>query len=397
MPPADVLINPHQSACRFPFKGLCSAGVAFYLCAALRTKLAAAGASGLPDPRAWLDLVAVATICDMMPLRDENRVLVRKGLAHLGRRGRPGLRALLALAGVEPGETVHEQHVAFKLGPRLNAPGRLGSAEPALRLLRARTEAEARPLAEHVEMLNARRRRHSERAVAEAMAILAAQPDADRKAALVVAHDEWLPGVVGIAAAQLADHYGRPAMVLAVDAADGVARGSVRTAEGVDVRAALQRCAPLLERFGGHPEAAGVTVAAQNIDALREAFDAAVSELAHREDTTAVEVVDAALPLRRVGPDLVQALRSLAPYGVGFDPPRFVGHRLRVDGVRVLKERHLSLVLRDDDARHEAIAFGQADRGIAAGDHVDCIYVPVLDHFRGVDRLRLQVQRLWKA
>jgi single-stranded-DNA-specific exonuclease len=396
-PPADAFINPHQAGCGFPFKGLCSAGVAFYLCAALRTRLQRAGVAKPPDPRAWLDLVAVATICDMMPLRDENRVLVRKGLSMLEQRGRPGFRAMLELAGVERGGPVGEEQVAFKLGPRLNAPGRLGSAEPALQLLRARTHAEARPLAERVEMLNARRKRHSEQTVAEAMALLAADPKLEQRAALVVAHEGWVPGVVGIAAAGLVDHFDRPALVLAIDADAGVARGSVRSTGGVDVRSALGKCADLLQRYGGHREAAGVTMSARHVDALVEAFDAAVGEQCEAPRGPSVEVVDDALPLGRVEPALVRALGTLAPYGVGFEPPRFLGQGLRVDGVRVLKERHLKLVLQDEHARHEAIAFGQARQAIAPGDRVDCIYWPVLDSFRGKTRLQLQIERLWKA
>jgi single-stranded-DNA-specific exonuclease len=396
-PPADAFINPHQGGCGFPFKGLCSAGVAFYLCAALRTRLQREGLRNPPDPRAWLDLVAVATICDMMPLRDENRILVRKGLGVLDQRRRPGLRALLELAGVERETTIDEEHVAFKLGPRLNAPGRLGSAEPALQLLRARTHAEARPLAERVEMLNARRKRHSEQTLAEAMALLVADPHLDRRAALVVAHEGWLPGVVGIAAAGLAEHFGRPALVLAIDSRTQVARGSVRSKGGIDVRAALARCEDLLERHGGHREAAGVTMPAQHVDALVEAFDSAVSEQSGATGSRAVQIVDDALPLGRVEPALVQVLGSLAPYGVGFEPPRFLGEGLRVDNVRVLKDRHLKLVLRDEHARHEAIAFGQARQGVAPGDRIDCIYWPVIDRFRGHQRLQLQIERLWKA
>jgi single-stranded-DNA-specific exonuclease len=396
-PPTDAFINPHQAGCGFPFKGLCSAGVAFYLCAALRTRLQRGGLLKAPDPRAWLDLVAVATICDMMPLRDENRILVRKGLSVLDQRRRPGLRAMLELAGVQRDVAIDEEHVAFKLGPRLNAPGRLGSAEPALQLLRARTHAEAGPLAERVEMLNARRKRHSEQALAESMALLLADPKLESRAALVVAHDGWLPGVVGIAAAGLADHFGRPALVLAIDPQTKIARGSVRSTGGIDVRAALGRCADLLERHGGHREAAGVTMQAKHVDALIEAFDAAVAEQSATSGQGPVAIVDETLPLRRVEPGLMQALGSLAPYGVGFAPPRFLGQGLLVDGVRVLKERHLKLVLRDEHARHEAIAFGQARQAIAQGDRVDCIFWPVLDSFRGNSRLQLQIERLWKA
>lgn len=397
-PPASAFINPHQPACTFPFKGLCSAGVAFYLCAALRTRLARTEAGALPDPRAWLDLVAVATVCDMMPLLEENRILVRAGLRHLARRSRPGLRALMQIAGIGDDEPIDEQHVAFKLGPRLNAPGRLGPAEPSLRLLRARSDTEAAALAEQIETLNARRKRHTEQTVAEAMALLSADPRLAERSGLVVAHRRWLAGIVGIAAAQIVEHHGRPALVLAIDEHRGEARGSVRGIPGVDVRAALEACAPLLQRHGGHREAAGVTLSAARVPELVEAFDAAIAEQTRGSgEREAPEVVDGELPLAAIGPRLCQTLRSLGPFGVGFSPPRFLGSDLRVERLRVLKERHLALTLSDGDARHEAMAFGWGTVSLREGDRIGCIFSPGLDRFRGVTRLRLAIERLWKV
>ncbi len=397
MPPARALINPHQPGCEFPFKGLCSAGVAFYLCAALRTRLASQRRT-VPDPRAWLDLVALATVCDMMPLVDENRVLVHHGLRVMAGRRRPGLAALLSAAGVGAGEALDEGHLGFKLGPRLNAPGRLGPADPSLELLRARSAAEAEPLAQRVETLNATRKRHSERTAAEAMAILAADPQAESRAALVVAHDGWLSGIVGIAAARLAEHYKRPALVLAIDTARGVARGSVRGWGGVDVRGALAECGDLLDRFGGHREAAGATVPVANIDALREAFAAAVAsqvrDAAAHDD---IEVVDAHLPLGRIDLGLLQGIRRLGPYGIGFALPRFSVLSAEVVRARVLKERHVSVTLRDETGERDGIAFGQAFHDLAPGDRIACIFEPKVDRFRGEERVRLGIERLWRV
>jgi single-stranded-DNA-specific exonuclease len=400
MPPADALINPHQPGCAFPFKGMCSAGVAFYLCAALRTRLVQRGRSGVPDPRAWLDLVALATVCDMMPLVEENRVLVTAGLRLMSRSLRPGLATLLAAAGVERRDgAIDETHLGFTLGPRINAPGRLGPAEPALRLLRARSEAEAMPLAEQIETLNARRKRHQQETLVQALALLSADPRLSERAALVVAHDGWLPGVVGIAAAGVAEHHRRPALVLAIDRDAGVARGSVRSHGDVDVRAALAVCQDLLVRFGGHREAAGATVRLDRIDALTVAFAAAVA--GQRQGLPAAarsEVVDAVLPLGHVEPELVASLRALSPYGIGFPPPRFGCDEAVIETVRVLKDKHLALGLRQGAARCDAIAFGQAPRlPLGRGDRIGCIFVPQLDAFRGQRRLRMHVERLWRV
>lgn len=396
MPPTDALINPHQPGCGFPFKGLCSAGVAFYLCAGLRTRLSKAGVKA-PDPRALLDLVALATVCDMMPLEDENRVLVAAGVRHLQQRARPGVAALLERAGVDRIEPIDETHLGFKLGPRINAPGRLGTAEPSLALLRAHTPAEAGPLADRVEMLNAQRKRQTEAIAAEASALLQADPKLEQRAGLVVAHERWAPGVVGIAANGLVEQFDRPVAVLGIDSA-GEARGSVRSCAGVDVRAALAECADLLERFGGHREAAGLTVRSEQLPAFTEAFDAAIATQRAEVPTRAdEEVVDVELPLSAIDADLCAAIRRAGPFGVGFAPPRFIARGCEVQRVKVLKERHLAFTVGQGSDRADAIAFGMAHLEPARGSKVDIVFVPQLDVFRGVTRVKMHVQRLWPS
>lgn len=397
MPPCDALINPHQAGCGFPFKGLCSAGVAFYLCASLRTQLAAKAESA-PDPRGWLDLVAIATICDMMPLREENRVLVHRGLGSLRTAPRPGVRAMLERAGSWNENPIDETTIGFRVGPRLNAPGRLGAADPSLRLLRARTAAEAGPIAEQVEGLNHQRRALSQRAVEEAMARVAADPRQPARAAICVADAAWAPGVVGLVAGALVERVGKPAMVLAIEPDGVLARGSVRSHGGVDVRAALEACGSLLERFGGHREAAGLTVRVDRIDAVADAFSAAC-RTALAEPTVVLDEVDGVLPLGAIDVELGRRVAALAPFGVGFGPPRFAV-RGRVESVRVLKERHVSLRLGHAGATIEGIAFGQAGPGLwtpAVGDEIEVVCVPVLDVFRGQSRARLHIERLWPS
>lgn len=398
MPPCDALINPHQQACGFPFKGLCSAGVAFYLCASLRTQLAAQGGERAPDPKGWLDLVAIATVCDMMPLVEENRVLVHRGLASLRTAPRPGVRALLERAGAWNENPIDEQTIGFKVGPRLNAPGRLGAAEPSLRLLRARTAAEAGPVSEQVEALNVQRKTLSQRAVDEALARVLDDPGHLARAAVCVADASWAPGVVGLVAGALAERLQRPAMVLAIEA--DVARGSVRSWAGIDVRAALQACGSLLERFGGHREAAGLTLRVDRIGAVAEAFAIACAQGAVDPALHAPrDEVDGCLPLPFIDVALGRRIAALAPFGVGFTAPRFAACG-RVDAVRVLKERHVSLRLTEGGVGIDGIAFGQAGPGRwtpVVGDLVEVVCLPVLDVFRGQTRVRLQIERLWPA
>jgi single-stranded-DNA-specific exonuclease len=399
MPPAAALLNPHQAGCNFPFKGLCSAGVGFYLAAGLRSAIAKReGAARLPDPRAWLDLVALGTVCDMMPLVGDNRILVRHGLDVMGQRRRPGVRELLRRARVANDITVDEGHLGFTLGPRINAPGRLGSAEPSLELLRARSGAEAEPLAAKVDMYNAQRRSLQDRIVAEALELLAEDPKTPRRSGLVVARENWAPGIVGIAAAGIVERFGRPALVIGIDPGSGEARGSARTAAGVDVRAALHECRAHLRRYGGHKAAAGVSLDPREIPELVEAFDhACAAQLGEDAGTDPIDLHDGELALEDLDLEFVAALESLGPYGVGFARPRYLCAGAEVVDVRVLKQRHLSLTLRQGRHQRRAIAFRQGQVAIDRGDQIGCLFMPSRNSYGGRDHVQLVVDRLWRA
>ena len=401
MPPAAALLNPHQDGCGFPFKGLCSAGVGFYLAAGLRSTLAKrdpSSRSQLPDPRAWLDLVALGTVCDMMPLVDDNRILVRHGLEIMGQRRRPGVRELLRQSQVSADVVVDEGHLGFALGPRLNAPGRLGSAEPSLELLRARSGAEAEPLAAKVDMFNSQRRSLQEQIVDEALALLADDPRTPRRSGIVVARENWAPGIVGIAAAGIVERYGRPTLVIGVDPGSGEARGSARTAAGVDVRAALAECRALLRRFGGHKAAAGVSLDAVAIPELVEAFDrACAAQLGEEAGSDPIDYHDGELALEVLNLDFIAALESLGPYGVGFDRPRFLCAGAKVVGLRVLKERHLALTLRQGPHQRDAIAFRKGQFPVDRGDEVGCLFTPSRNTYRGNHRVQLIIDRIWRV
>ncbi|MCA9685218.1 MAG: hypothetical protein KC457_23755 [Myxococcales bacterium] len=399
MPPATALINPHQAGCDFPFKGLCSAGVGFYLAAGVRSALARqapVSKGDLPDPRAWLDLVALGTVCDMMPLVGDNRILVRHGLALMDQRKRPGVAELLRRARIDGAATLDEGHLGFALGPRINAPGRLGSAEPALDLLRSRSLAEAEPLAARVDMFNSRRRDMQERMVAEALALLAADPASPKRSGIVVAREAWAPGIVGIAAAGIVERYGRPSLVIGVDPASGEARGSARTAGGVDVRAALASCSHLLRRFGGHKAAAGVSLDPTHLPALVEAFDRACAEqLGEEAGRDPIDEHDGELALGDIDLDFIAALETLGPFGVGFVRPRFLCAGARVVSTRPIKDRHLALVLEQGKAHRDAIAFRLGKSPIEKGQQIGALFTPERNSYRGYDRVQLNLAKVW--
>jgi single-stranded-DNA-specific exonuclease len=400
--PATILVNPQQPCCAFPFKGLAAVGLCFYLCAALRTALkheraAANGSAGLPpgeepDPREWLDLVALGTVADMAPLVGENRILVSHGLKVLGRGRRPGLRALADLAGIA--DHVRAEDIAFRLAPRLNAPGRLGDATPALGVLLEPDLMRARALAAECDAANRSRQVLQESVYAAAVADLDRRPPGP---VVVVAGQGWHPGVVGIVAAKLVDRYGVPAAVIALDGAVG--RGSARTVPGFHLYEALRACAPHLVRYGGHAAAAGMTVEATQVDELRVALEEAARVAFPAGPAPRPLRLDAELPLGAITRALCEEVALLEPFGIGNPEPQLCTRGLQVLEQRLVGERedHLLLTLSDGACELRAIGFRLAPSAPGVGAIVDVAYVPEVDEYRGTVQVRLRLRDLRPA
>jgi single-stranded-DNA-specific exonuclease len=386
--PAYALINPHREDDRFPFKGLASCGVAFYLAASLRSRLRGAGRADGFDPRSLLDLVALGTIADLVPLVHENRILVAAGLKELTARRRPGLRSLGEVAELQGG-AISATDVGFRLTPRLNAPGRLGEAQHALDLLLAVGEEEARARAEQVDAVNRERQRIQEE-VWQA-ALVAAEPQAGQ-AAVVVGDEGWHPGVVGIVAAKLVERFRRPAVV--VGFRDGVGRGSARTTGGFDLYRALSACRGHLRACGGHAAAAGLTVARDSFEAFREALVAeAIRHFAERGREESIPV-DAVARLAEVDVGLAEELDRLAPFGMANGEPVLALPGVVVRARRIVGNGHLQLTLSAEGAVADAIGFGMADVAPGEGSVVDVLTTVEVDTFRGYRRARLRVKHL---
>ncbi len=379
--PAYALVNSRRADDAFPFKGLASCGVAFYLAAALRTRLGAAF-----DPRELLDLVALGTIADLVPLTDENRILVAAGLKTLSARRRPGLAALAARAELLEGPITAHQ-AAFRLTPRLNAAGRLGEAQLALDLLLA-SPADAARLAEAIDDQNTERQRVQELVWMEARAQAGTQLDAP---AVVVGAEGWHQGVVGIVAARLVDELGRPA--IAVGFKDGEGRGSARTVAGVNLYEALAACGAHLTKFGGHAGAAGMSLRIESLEAFRRAFAAEAARQLAGRFATAVEV-DAEVALGELDLPFTEELTRLGPFGAANREPLFALRGVTARSTRVVGKGHLQLTLDHDGATGEAIAFGFGDADPGPGAVLDLVATAELDTFRGARRTRLRVTKL---
>jgi single-stranded-DNA-specific exonuclease len=385
---AFALINPHRADDRFPFKGLASCGVAFYLAAALRTRLGAAAAGF--DPRDLLDLVALGSVADLVPLVDENRILVAAGLRVLAARKRPGLRALCTLARVAEEGALSAEDVSFRLGPRLNAAGRIGEAQLALDLLLAPDEQTAARLAEELDDRNRQRQRIQERVWTEALA--ACEPF-EAAGALVVGAEGWHHGVVGIVAAKLVDRFGRPAIVIGFE--NGQGRGSARTIPGFNLYEALAGCADHLSRFGGHAGAAGMSLSIDRLDQFRRAFVDQVERRLVRADRPAV-AVDAVAELGDLDTNAAEELGRLGPFGAANAEPLLVLAGVTTESTRLVGQGHLQLTLTQRGSYGEAIAFGMADRDPGRGASVDLVASAELDTYRGNRRTRLKVKHLYR-
>jgi single-stranded-DNA-specific exonuclease len=353
LPPAAAVLNPRQPDCPSLEKDLCGAGVAFKLAQAV---VAALGLS--PNlPLHFLDYVALATVADVVPLVGENRILVRHGLKLLADSRWTGLRALVETAGLA-GRPLRAGHVGFILAPRLNAAGRIGEPMDGLRLLLTDNPDEAARLARELETLNARRQELDQcmldDAVTQADAILT-----PNDCGLVLASDVWHPGVIGIVASRLEERYGRPTFLIAWDGELG--RGSGRSVAGLDLHAALRSVAPLLEKFGGHAMAAGLTIRRDRYAEFRIAFRRVTGELLGPDDLAPAQHVDLELPLRLVSEELEKLIRYLEPCGPGNPAPVFGVRGARAVSAKRVGTNHLRFVLDDGSGLLPAIGFRWAD------------------------------------
>ena len=359
LPPALAVINPKRRDCTYPDKNLAGVGVALKVVQSLCAR--ADKTKWLP---AFVKVAAIGTLADVVPLVGENRVIAKLGLASLSRgRHTVGLRALLEASGLT-GKTIDSYQVGFILAPRVNAAGRMSTPDIATRLLLATDEGsldEARSLAQQLNDENLRRQTEEADLVAQAKKAIETDPAIGAHNVLVVGGAGWHRGVIGIAASKLVDTYHKPAIVLSVDG--DVAHGSCRSIPAFDMLDALERCADLFLRFGGHKQAAGLTMDAARLPEFRARINAHANEVLEPDQLRPRLRIDGALNLRHITPDLVQGLNAMAPFGLA--NPRPIFHAMPVeivDGPRPIKDRHLSMTFRQDGRSFRAIAWRAAER-----------------------------------
>jgi single-stranded-DNA-specific exonuclease len=402
LPVATAIVNPKLLGSTYPWRELCGGAVAFKLAWGLAQELS--GATRVtPEQKDFLmdamAYVAIATVCDVVPLVDENRVFARAGLKALEVTENHGLRAMLEVCGLR-GRRLAADDVGFQVGPRINASGRLGSAQRAVDLLLAEDAETARGLAAELDGLNQRRKEIEGEVLAQARVQARDYPDADEHPILVLAGEGWHQGVVGIVAARLVEEFGRPAIVIGLDAGAeggaGIGRGSARTVGNFNVLDAMRGAAEHMERFGGHAQAAGCEVRPASIDGLRAAVCARAREmLADTDGHPAAELaIDAELAFGDVDRELMAWVDRLEPFGAGNATPIFVSRDVRLaEPPRVVGRdgTHLLLRIRRDSHVLKAMAFRLASRvdELKMGAPLSVAFTPRWNTFRGETNLEL--------
>ncbi|MDO8518726.1 MAG: single-stranded-DNA-specific exonuclease RecJ [Deltaproteobacteria bacterium] len=394
LPPGYAVINPLRADSEYPAREICGTGVAFNLVMALRNRLRETGwFSNRPEPnlKKYLDLVALATVADVVPLKGVNRILVRHGLEQITDTAWPGLKALIQVAGIK--NEVTAMHLGFYLGPRVNACGRLYDASTGVKLLTSESSSEAASLASELNSANEERKKVEKDILAEALAML--KTDTGSRMSHVFFRENWHPGVIGIVASRIADKAARPVFLLGTDGEN--LKGSGRSYGGLHLVDALKECAPFLVKFGGHKAAAGVTLKKEMLGLFQDAFEAAVARKLLPEACVRRMKIDAEIGLDEITEAFYQELKLLEPFGEGNPEPLFCLKNIEGRGARIVGEKHLKFTACDNGTRVGAIAFGLSERLAQISKPVDLACSLQKDSFQGVQNLVLHIRDIRPA
>jgi single-stranded-DNA-specific exonuclease len=382
VPNAWAVLNPNQQGCDYPCKELCGAGVAFKIAQALFAKFKDAADQARLIP-SFLKMVAIATIADAVPLVGENRVITRLGLEGLRRPVNGGLKSLMEVSGLLGERTLAAGDVGFRLGPRINAAGRMDIARDVIELFTCKDQARCKEIAEKLNQLNLERQAEEQRIVAEIEAQLAAEPDLTGKYCMVFDGEGWHRGVVGIVASRVVEKTGRPALVIARDGEE--AHGSGRSISAFHLLNALESCHDLFTRFGGHEHAVGFALPSKDVPALKQRLNDYAQRQLKPEDLVPQISIDAEIALSSVTPDLFASLGRLEPFGHGNPEPVFSSHGVNLlMPPRIIKDKHIKLRVnqRRPDAKasfsYEAVGWRMAERlqteAFQPGDNLDVVF-----------------------
>jgi len=390
LPNAYAVLNPKQKGCEYPFKGLCGCGVAFKLISALSEQSEIEQNLGLN----YLDLVALATSADMVPILDENRVLVHCGLDQLEESNSPGIHQLLVQTGLV-GESLNVGKLVFGLAPKINAAGRMGDANRTVELLTTSDKNRAEELASILVRENKRRQLIQEDIVNDAIRQVYAQVDLENSKVVIVGSKGWHPGVIGIVASRIKDEFSRPAIVIAFDE-DGIGKGSARSIPKLDLYDALAYASKFLEGFGGHPMAAGLTVLEDRFENFKSLFLRNVNKILSDDDLISVISIDGEMELKDINPRFMRFLEKLGPFGPGNMRPKFMSRNLQVSGQPRLmgKGEHIRFIVSQNGRNYPAVGFKLSSHyeDLIRGVPIDLAYVVEVNEWQGQSNIQLNVR-----
>lgn len=383
LPDAIAVVDPKRDDSKYPFNELAGVGVAFKFLEALYN-----GMGKEKEVENYLDLVALGTVADMMPLLGENRYLVKQGLKVLNTNRRPGIREISALAGINA-DTIGAEEISWSLAPRLNAAGRLQHALTSYKLMVTESTEEALELSTVLEEQNAERQKMTGRSLAKAKEQVLAKGISP---ILIASDPDYPPGIIGLVAGRLSEEFYRPAIVIKVG--EKSSNGSCRSIPEFNIINALNECHDLMSDFGGHARAAGFTMPTKNLSKLEEKLNLMAEQQLAGLDLRPRLDIDAEMNLSQLGGDTYQSLQSLAPFGMGNPIPTFVSRSVEVVDCQTMGNNggHLRLKLRQNNVNWEAVAFGLGECFKDMHSHIDIVYNLRLEHWRGEERLRLNIQ-----
>ncbi len=397
-PLPHAFLNPRQSDCGYPFKGLAGVGVAFKLVMALRAHLRDDGhfIDDVPNIKKYLDIVAIGTVADMVPLVDENRVLAGFGLKVLSATIRIGLKALMEItlqSGWSGGVT--SDNIAFQIAPRINAAGRVERADTALKLITTTDTKEARELALRLDMENSSRQVIERKILEEALAMVEERlkDGVYEKKVIVLSAKGWHSGVIGIVASRLVERYARPTLLIAIDA-DGVGKGSARSVRGVDILTGIAAASEHLVRFGGHKAAAGLTVDEAEVEAFKSDYIEYMERNVSDEDLIPKINIECEVSFDELQMDMILELEKLAPFGMGNAKPMLAVSDAEVMSTKVVAKKHLRLTLGKGGVVKDAIAFGKSDMHPLSGKGFIVAFSPYLDRWNGREKVGIRVKEI---
>ncbi len=385
IPPAYAVINSLQKGCAYPYKGLAGVGIAY--------KFAQALTSGVMDISSHLDLVAMGTICDVAPLTGENRILVKHGLEVLSNTNKAGLKALMEITGIAK-KKISTQHVGFILGPRINASGRMGSAEKALELLLSTDYEHALRLAKGLDNANRQRQKEESKTLKQAISMMQSEINFKHHRSVVLHNDEWHPGVIGIVASRIAEKYYRPTILISTK--DELGKGSGRSIRNFHLFDTLSKCDHLLEEFGGHEKAAGISILKSNLLDFKKFFNEMARKTLSCEELVPVIDVDMEVSLSVLSENLIKELELCAPFGMGNPRPVFASRDLRAkDRPRTLRGNGFKIWLTDGKVTCEALGSKFNDIDISdKSDGFSVVYSPSINNWQGINTIQLKLKDL---